>query len=436
MPIWNPEYETMDRVALQDLQLRRLQSTVAWVHERVPYFREALDAAGVRPKDIRTLDDVRRLPFTDKVALRDTYPFGMFAVPMEQVVRVHSSSGTTGKPIVVGYTKGDLNTWTELTARIASAAGVTAVDRVQMAFLYGMFTGGWGMHYGVERIGATVFPAGSGNTERQLLMMQDFGTTALVCTPSYALYLAEAAERQGLDIRRFPLRVGLFGGEPSGEGMRGEIERRLAIRATDNYGLSEVMGPGVSGECECQCGLHLNEDHFLFEVIDPVTGEPVGPGEEGELVITTLTKEAFPVLRYRTHDLTSIDTTPCACGRTLARMRKVRMRTDDMLIIRGVNVFPSQIEDALLRVEGVEPHYLIVVDREGALDDLEIKIEVAEEVFSDVMADMVAFSKRVAAQVYSVIGLHAKITLVEPGTIERTAGKARRVLDRRRLADA
>lgn len=436
MPIWNPEYETMDRVALQDLQLRRLQSTVAWVHERVPYFREALDAAGVRPKDIRTLDDVRRLPFTDKVALRDTYPFGMFAVPMEQVVRVHSSSGTTGKPIVVGYTKGDLNTWTELTARIASAAGVTAADRVQMAFLYGMFTGGWGMHYGVERIGATVFPAGSGNTERQLLMMQDFGTTALVCTPSYALYLAEAAERQGLDIRRFPLRVGLFGGEPSGEGMRGEIERRLAIRATDNYGLSEVMGPGVSGECECQCGLHLNEDHFLFEVIDPVTGEPVGPGEEGELVITTLTKEAFPVLRYRTHDLTSIDTTPCACGRTLARMRKVRMRTDDMLIIRGVNVFPSQIEDALLRVEGVEPHYLIVVDREGALDDLEIKIEVAEEVFSDVMADMVAFSKRVAAQVYSVIGLHAKITLVEPGTIERTAGKARRVLDRRRLADA
>lgn len=436
MPIWNPEYETMDRVALQELQLRRLQSTVAWVHERVPYFREALDAAGVRPRDIRTLDDVRRLPFTDKVALRDTYPFGMFAVPMEQVVRVHSSSGTTGKPIVVGYTKGDLNTWTELTARIASAAGVTAADRVQMAFLYGMFTGGWGMHYGVERIGATVFPAGSGNTERQLLMMQDFGTTALVCTPSYALYLAEAAERQGLDIRSFPLRVGLFGGEPSGEGMRAEIERRLAIRATDNYGLSEVMGPGVSGECECQCGLHLNEDHFLFEVIDPVTGEPAAPGEEGELVITTLTKEAFPVLRYRTHDLTSIDTTPCACGRTLARMRKVRTRTDDMLIIRGVNVFPSQIEDALLRVEGVEPHYLIVVDREGALDDLEIKIEVAEEVFSDVMADMVAFSKRVAAQVYSVIGLHAKITLVEPGTIERTAGKARRVLDRRRSVDA
>ena len=436
MPIWNPEYESMDRAALSELQLRRLQSTVAWVYERVPYYRQALDSAGIKPKDVRSLADVRSLPFTDKTALRDTYPFGMFAVPMEQVVRVHSSSGTTGKPIVVGYTKGDLNSWTELTARVASAAGVTARDRVQMAFLYGMFTGGWGMHYGVERVGATVFPAGSGNTERQLLMLQDFGTTVLVGTPSYALYLAEAAEKQGLDIRSLPLRVGLFGGEPSGEGMRDEIERRLGILATDNYGLSEVMGPGVSGECEHQCGLHLNEDHFLFELVDPVSGEPVPDGEEGELVITTLTKEAFPVLRYRTHDLTSIDDAPCACGRTLARMKKVRMRTDDMLIIRGVNVFPSQIEDALLKVEGVQPHYLVVVNREGALDDLEIKIEVAEEIFSDVMADMVAFTKRVAAQVYSVIGLHAKITLVEPGTIERTAGKAKHVLDNRRIADA
>jgi phenylacetate-CoA ligase len=436
MPIWNPEYESMDRASLAELQLRRLQSTVAWVYERGPYYRQALDSADIKPKDIRSLADVRLLPFTDKTALRDTYPFGMFAVPMEQVVRVHSSSGTTGKPIVVGYTKGDLNSWTELTARVASAAGVTAHDRVQMAFLYGMFTGGWGMHYGVERVGATVFPAGSGNTERQLLMLQDFGTTVLVGTPSYALYLAEAAEKQGLDIRSLPLRVGLFGGEPSGEGMRAEIERRLGILATDNYGLSEVMGPGVSGECEHQCGLHLNEDHFLFELVDPVSGEPVPDGEEGELVITTLTKEAFPVLRYRTHDLTSIDDEPCACGRTLARMKKVRMRTDDMLIIRGVNVFPSQIEDALLRVEGVQPHYLVVVNREGALDDLEIRIEVAEEIFSDVMADMVAFTKRVAAQVYSVIGLHAKITLVEPGTIERTAGKAKHVLDNRRIADA
>lgn len=431
MPIWNAEYETMSRDDLAELQLRRLQSTVAWVYERVPYYRKALDARGVKPRDIRTLADVRLLPFTDKTALRDTYPFGMFAVPMEQVVRVHSSSGTTGKPIVVGYTKGDLSTWAELTARIASAATVTERDRVQMAFLYGMFTGGWGMHYGIERIGATVFPAGAGNTERQLMMMQDFGTTALVCTPSYALYMAEVAERSGIDLRALPLRVGLFGGEPSGEGMRDEIERRMGILATDNYGLSEVMGPGVSGECEHQCGLHMMEDHFLFEVVDPGTGEPVPEGAEGELVITTLTKEAFPVLRYRTHDLTTIDTSPCTCGRTLARMSKVRARTDDMLIIRGVNVFPSQIEDALLKVEGIEPHYLIVVDREGALDTLEVRIEVAEEIFSDVMADMVAFTNRVADQIHSVIGLQAKVTLVEPGSIERTVGKAKRVVDKR-----
>ncbi len=433
MPIWNPEYETMDRTALGELQSRRLRSTVEWVYERVPYYREALDRAGVEPRHIRTLADVRRLPFTDKRALRDTYPFGMFAVPLDDVVRVHASSGTTGKPIVVGYTRGDLNTWTELTARIASAAGVTHRDRVQMAFLYGMFTGGWGMHYGIERIGATVFPAGSGNTERQVMMMQDFETTALVCTPSYALYIAEVADNMGVDIRSLPLRVGLFGGEPSGEGMREEIQRRLGILDNDNYGLSEVMGPGVSGECEHQCGLHLMEDHFLFEIVDPDTGEVLGEGEEGELVITTLTKEAFPVLRYRTHDLTVIDTSPCACGRTLARMRKVRARTDDMLIIRGVNVFPSQIEDAILQVEGVQPHYLIVVDRAGAMDDLEVQIEVAEEIFSDVMADMVAFTNRVAERIYSVVGLHARVKLVEPGTIERTAGKARRVIDRRSI---
>ncbi|MDP3631179.1 MAG: phenylacetate--CoA ligase [Actinomycetota bacterium] len=431
MPVWNPEYETMPRESLAELQLRRLQSTVAWVYERIPFYREELDRRGVKPRDIRSLDDVRLLPLTDKTALRDTYPYGMFAVPLEQVVRVHSSSGTTGKPIVVGYTKGDLNTWSELTARIASAAGVTAADRVQMAFLYGMFTGGWGMHYGIERLGATVFPAGSGNTERQLMMMQDFGTTALVCTPSYALYIAEVAEKAGIDIHSLPLRLGLFGGEPSGEGMRAEIERRLGIIATDNYGLSEVMGPGVSGECEHQCGLHMAEDHFLFEVVHPETGETLPEGEEGELIITTLTKEAFPVLRYRTHDLTVIDASPCVCGRTLARMRKVRARTDDMLIIRGVNVFPSQIEDALFQIEGIEPHYVIIVDREGAMDDLEVRIEVAGEIFSAVMADMVAFTKRVAERIHSVIGLHAKVTLVEPGTIERTVGKARHVIDKR-----
>lgn len=433
MPIWNAEYETMPREALEALQLRRLQATVQWVYERVPYYRNAMEAKGVRPRDIRSLADIVKLPMTDKTALRDTYPYGMFAVPLEEVVRVHSSSGTTGKPIVVGYTKGDLNTWSELTARIASAAGVTSEDRVQMAFLYGMFTGGWGMHYGIERVGATVFPAGAGNTERQLMMMQDFGTTALVCTPSYALYIAEVAEKAGIDVKALPLRVGLFGGEPSGEGMREEIERRLGIIATDNYGLSEVMGPGVSGECEHQCGLHMAEDHFFFEVVDPESGAPVKKGEEGELIITTLTKEAFPVLRYRTHDLTVIDESPCECGRTLARMQKVRSRTDDMLIIRGVNVFPSQIEDVLFKIEGIEPHYLIVIGRDGAMDDIEVQIEVAEEIFSDVMADMVAFTKSVAERIYSVIGLHAKVRLVEPGTIERTAGKAKRVIDNRRI---
>lgn len=431
--IWNAEYESMEREALAALQLRRLQTTVAWVYERVPYYRAAMDASGIGPRDIRRSEDVAKLPFTDKAALRETYPFGMFAVPLDQVVRVHSSSGTTGKPIVVGYTRGDLATWTECTARIAVMAGITQADRVQMAFLYGMFTGGWGMHYGIERVGATVIPAGSGNTERHLMMLSDFGTTALVSTPSYALYLAEVGAESGIDFERLPLRVGLFGGEPSGEQMRAEIERRLHIRATDNYGLTEVIGPGVSGECEHQCGLHLNEDHFICEIVDPVTGLPMPEGAEGELVITTVTKEAFPVLRYRTHDLTVLDRTPCACGRTTARMRKVRHRTDDMLIVRGVNVFPSQIEDVLLRIEGVQPHYLIVVDRVHGMDKLEIKIEVEENVFSDVMSDMVAFTGLVSDKLNAVLGLSPKVTLVEPGSIERTAGKAKRVLDNRKM---
>ncbi|RJQ55565.1 MAG: phenylacetate--CoA ligase family protein [Actinobacteria bacterium] len=432
MTIWNPEYETMERGALAELQLRRLQTTVAWVYERVPYYRDKLDELGVKPRHIKRPEDVRLLPFTAKTALRDTYPFGMFAVPMEQVNRLHSSSGTTGRPIVVGYTRGDLNTWSECTARLASAAGVTAKDRVQVAFGYTMFTGGFGMHYGVEKIGATVIPAGAGNTERHLLFMQTFGTTALISTPSYALYLAEVGEKMGMDFSDLPLRVGLFGGEPSGEHMREEIQKRLHILATDNYGLTETMGPGLSGECDRQNGLHINEDHFLCELVDPNTGEPVEEGE-GELIVTTLTKEAIPMLRYRTRDLTSIDFEPCSCGRTTARMKKVRQRTDDMLIIRGVNVFPSQIEDVLLQIEHVQPHYVIVVDRKRSLDDLEVKIEVSEELFSDSMRDMVAFTKQVADRLHSVIGLHAKITLVEPGSIERTAGKAKHVIDKRDL---
>lgn len=429
--IWNPEYETMDRTALHELQLRRLQMTTAWAYERVSYYRDRMDERGVRPRDIRSLDDVRKLPFTDKSALRDTYPFGMFALPLDEVVRIHSSSGTTGKPIVVGYSRGDINTWTECTARVAAAAGVHRGDFVQMAFLYGMFTGGWGMHYGIERIGATIIPAGSGQTERHLLMMEDFGTTALVSTPSYALYLAEQGEALGVEFSKLKLRLGLFGGEPCSDKMKQEIESRLAIRATDNYGLSEVMGPGVAGECECSCGLHINEDHLLAEIVDPDSGEPLEYGEQGELVLTTLTKEAFPVLRYRTHDLTVLDPARCECGRTLVRMSKVRQRTDDMLIIRGVNVFPSQIEDVLFRIEGVRPHYLIVIDRKKNLDDLEVRLEVEENVFSDSMAAMVEFQHSVAAKLQSVLGLRARITLVEPGAIERTAGKAKRVLDLR-----
>jgi len=431
MAIWNAEYETMSRDKLQELQLRRLQATVSWVYDRVPHYKQVLDSSGVRPRDIKTLEDVRKLPFTDKVTLRDTYPFGLFAVELDDVVRIHSSSGTTGKPIVVGYTKGDIATWTELTARVASAAGVVHSDRAQMAFGYGMFTGGFGMHYGLERCGATVIPASAGNTERHLMMMQDFGTTVLISTPSYALYIAEIGEKLGVDFEQLPLRLGLFGAEPCSDAAREEIERKLHIRATDNYGLSEVMGPGVSGECECACGLHINEDHFLVEIVNPATGEPVPEGGEGELVITPITKEAFPVLRYRTHDITRLNYEPCTCGRTLVRMDKVRQRTDDMLIIRGVNVFPSQIEDVLFKIEGIRPHYLIVVDRKQGLDDMEVRIEVAEEVFSDIMADMVRFTKHVAERLHAVIGLHVKVTLVEPGSIERTAGKSKRVLDRR-----
>jgi phenylacetate-CoA ligase len=421
----------MQRGELEALQLRRLQMTVSWVYERIPHYRTELDRRGVKPRDIKSLADVRLLPFTDKSALRDTYPFGLFAVGLDEVVRIHSSSGTTGKPIVVGYTRGDINTWTELTARVAASAGVHRGDLVDMSFLYGMFTGGWGMHYGIERIGATIIPAGSGNTERHIMMMQDFGTTVLVSTPSYALYLAEVGEQMGVSFADLPLRLGLFGGEPVNSAAKREIEARLGIRATDNYGLSEVMGPGVSGECECECGLHIAEDHVLWEVVDPETGEPVAEGGQGELVFTSLTKEAFPVLRYRTHDLSTVTTERCECGRTLARMSRVRARTDDMLIIRGVNVFPSQIEDVIFRIEGIRPHYLVVVDRKHGLDDLEVRLEVAPEVFSDIMADMVAFQKDVADRLQSVVGLRAKITLVEPGSIERSMGKSVRVLDLR-----
>jgi phenylacetate-CoA ligase len=431
--IWNPEYESMPREKLTELQLHRLQTTAAWAYGQVDVYRRRMDEQGVAPAQIRSIDDVRRLPFTTKDDLRDNYPYGLFAVPLDQVVRVHSSSGTTGKPIVVGYTRADINTWTEIVARMVTAAGVHEADVAQVAFGYGLFTGGFGLHYGLERVGATVIPASSGNTERQIDLMRDFGTTALISTNTYALHIAEVGEELGVDFSKLPLRVGLFGAEPMSDAMRAQIERRLSIVATDNYGLSEVMGPGVAGECEAKSGLHIAEDHFLVEVIDPDTGEAVPAGEQGELVFTSLTKEAFPVLRYRTRDLSHLVFEPCSCGRTTVRMAKVRERTDDMFIVRGVNVFPSQVEDVLSGIEGVEPHYQIVLERRGGLDDMEVQVEVEERFFADRMVEMMAFQKRIAGRLYTVLGLHPKVKLVEPGSLPRTDGKARRVIDRRGL---
>ncbi len=431
--IWNPEYECIDRNKLKELQLKRLQTLIKWVFSEVPFYRNKLSGAGVKPQDIKSLDDVEKLPFTTKTDLRDNYPFGMFAVPMENVVRVHSSSGTTGKPIVVGYTRADINTWSELTARVAMAGGATSKDIAHMAFGYGLFTGGFGMHAGLERIGASVVPVSTGNTERQIMIMKDFGTTVLVSTPSYALHIAEVGEAMGVDFAKLPLRVGLFGAERCSEKTRNEIESRLHVSATDNYGLTEVMGPGVAGECRVKNGLHINEDHFLVETIDPETGERLPDGSEGELVFTTLTKEAFPVIRYRTRDLTRLLVDTCECGRTLARMEKVKGRTDDMLIIRGVNVFPSQIESVLFEIEGIDPHYQIIVDRKGAMDLIQVLVEVSSDVFPGDMKELMAFERNAEAKLQTVLGIKVDVKLVEPKTLERTSGKAKRVIDNRDL---
>lgn len=433
MSIWNPEYETLPRKQLEELQLVRLRWTLNWVYERVEWYRKRFDDIGIKPSHLKTLKDIKNFPFITKGDLRDSYPFGMFAVPMEDVVRIHSSSGTTGTPVVVGYTRGDINTWSELVARIATAAGVVRGDVSQISFGYGLFTGGFGLHYGLERIGATIVPISGGQTERQIKIMKDFGTTVLVCTPSYALYLAEEAERMGVDKSELKLRVGMFGAEPWSEKMREEIEARLGLVATDNYGLTEVIGPGVAGECRERNGMHINEDHFLVEVINPETLEPVEPGEIGELVFTSLTKEAFPVVRFRTRDLSRLIPEPCPCGRTFYRMEKVKGRTDDMLIVRGVNIFPSQVEAALLEIEGVEPHFQIIVDRKAHLDELEVMVEMSERFLADSMRKIVEFQKEVEQRLAAKLGIRAKVTLVEPRTIERTAGKAKRVIDKRVL---
>lgn len=430
---WEPDKECMAREDLEQLQLERLQSTLYRVGTHVPFYKKKFDELKFNYDNVRSLNDLRRLPFTIKQDLRDNYPYGLFAVPLRDVVRVHSSSGTSGQATVVGYTRNDIKTWSNLVARVITAAGVTKNDVIQIAFGYGLFTGGFGLHYGAELVGTSVIPISSGNTKRQIQIMKDFKTTALVCTPSYALVMADTMMEMGINPNGLSLRYGLFGGEPWSEGMRREINEKLGIIATDNYGLSEVMGPGVSGEClECN-GLHINEDHFLLEILDPNTLEPVPEGEVGELVITTLTKEAFPMIRYRTRDLTRFIPGPCACGRTMRRMQRVMGRSDDMLIIKGVNVFPMQIETVLFEVEGVEPHYQIIVDRENHTDRITVLVEVMESIFFDEMKKQRMVIDRIKSRLASALGLQVEVKLVEEKTLERYEGKAKRVIDRRQL---
>ncbi len=428
---WNKTYECMSREELDRVKLDRLQKTVNHVYQNVPFYRMRMQQAGVLPGDIRALDDIRRLPFTTKQDLRDNYPFGLFAVPQSEIVRIHASSGTTGKPTVVGYTQGDINTWSELIARCLVAAGADKHSVIQVAYGYGLFTGGLGVHYGAERLGASVIPISGGNSKRQVMLMKDFGTTMLACTPSYALYLAEALAEEGIGLSELKLRTGVFGAEPWTEGMRKKIEQRLGIHAHDIYGLSEVIGPGVAIECERQQGLHVFEDHFIPEVIDPLSLEPMPAGEKGELVFTTITKEGIPVIRYRTRDLTSLDWSPCECGRTHVRMQRILGRSDDMLIIRGVNVFPTQVEGVLANYSDVEPHYLIVVDRKENLDVMEVWVEMSEKLFSDEVRAVEEVRQRIKEDVESVLGIGVTVKLVEPKSIERSQGKAKRVLDKR-----
>ena len=433
--IRDPEHEKMPRQELEKLQLERLQARVKDVYEKVPFYRRSFKEAGVTPEDIKTLSDLGKLPFTTKLDFRDNYPFGLLTVPMDQVVRIHSSSGTTGKPIIGPYSQKDIDTWAEIMARTLATAGATKDDVMQNAYGYGLFTGGLGFHYGAERLGASVVPTGGGNTKRQILLIQDLGSTVITCTPSYALILAETALEMGIDLRDTKLRLAVCGAEPWSEQMRKEIEDKLGVTAINIYGLTEVIGPGVSCECPYKCGMHIWEDHFLVEVIHPETGEQLPYGKEGEMVITTLTKEAQPVIRFRSRDILSLNPETCECGRTMVRMSRVTGRSDDMLIVRGVNVFPSQIESVLLDVEGVEPHYLIVVDRQHGFksDEIEILVEVSEDLFSDEMQKMENLEKRLRSEMDSVLGISAKIKLVEPKTIARTEGKAKRVVDKSEL---
>lgn len=432
--LFNIKQETLPREDLEALQLRRLRDLCNRVYANVPFYRKRFDEIGITPADIKTLADLRLLPFTEKQDMRNHYPYGLFAVPRENIVRLHASSGTTGKAVVVGYTARDLENWAELAARSLSAAGVNRTDIVHVAYGYGLFTGGLGAHGGAEYLGATVVPASGGATRRQAFLLRDFAATVLCCTPSYALHLWEAGQEAGIDFRDLPLRIGVFGAEPWTEAMRRDMEQKMGIDALNIYGLSEIMGPGVAMECvDAKCGMHLWEDHILPEIIDPISGEQLPPGEVGELVLTTLTKEGIPLLRYRTRDLTSLDYTPCRCGRTHVRISRLRGRSDDMLIIRGVNVFPSQVESVVLELPEFEPHYQLVVDRVNNLDTLQVQVEVREAFYSDEISQMMALKKRIADRLHSVLGIGADIRLMEPHSIERSEGKSKRVIDKRVL---
>ena len=430
--IWNREIECADRADIKKLQLERLKKIVKRCYEQVPFYTKKFDEIGLKPEDIKTLDDVRRLPFTTADDLRENYPFGLFAVENKEIVRVHGSSGTTGKPKIVGYTKNDLDNWTECLTRIICAAGVTPEDIVQISFGYGLFTGGFGLHYGMENLGAMVIPLSSGNTERQLMIMQDFGTTVLIATPSYALYLGDEIEKRGLKDK-LKLRLALFGGEGHTEEMRAKIEKQLGITATENYGLSELGGPGMSGECYIKNGMHIAEDHFLPEIIDPETLEPLPMGEKGELVVTALTKEGFPMLRYRTRDITWFDDSPCPCGRTSLRMGKIQGRSDDMLVIRGVNVYPSQIESVVMAIDEIEPFYEIVVTNEGYMDRIEVRMEFSDADLLDDYEKLDALKARIRHDLKATLNIDAKVSLVSPGTLPRFEGKGKRVVDKREV---
>lgn len=430
--IWEKEIECCsDHKKIEAIQLERLQYMAKKAYENVPFYRKKFDAAGVRPEMIKSLEDLKNIPFTVKDDLRDNYPFGLFAEPMEKIARIHASSGTTGKPVVAGYTKQDLDTWANAIARIVTAAGASEKDIAQIAFGYGLFTGGFGLHYGLERLGATIVPMSSGNTQKQIMLMQDFGTTLLVATPSYAMYISEVIEEMQIPKSNFRLRYGLFGSEGMSEEMRAVLEKRLNMLVTTNYGLTEVIGPGVSGECEYKCGQHINEDMFIVEIIDPKTGEVLPYGEKGEVVITTLTKEAMPVFRYRTRDISYLIPEPCACGRTSYRLANIQGRTDDMLIIKGVNVFPSQIESVILGFPQVSPNYQLIVRRENMLDNLEVVVELVDGSLLEEFSEIEKLEAEMRERIHSVLGLRVKLRLAEPKSIERTTGKAKRVVDLR-----